>query len=176
MVWSGNRHRPGRTGIRLPKSSHEVREQNRGKYSPEQEDKIIGFWAECLARTQNLASAQTQLLSSLSLLSCYVKSIGEREERLLIAVAPHANEHFRAYEFLSELKRLVHISPAETNRVFGKMIETYSPTLDYEQAIVTIIRTLANRSDTRSDALRYANRLAPQLPTMVNLYRELTDR
>src|SRR5271170_2943126 len=33
MVRSGNRHRPGRTGIRLPESSHEVREQNRGKYS-----------------------------------------------------------------------------------------------------------------------------------------------
>jgi len=32
VVRSGNRHRPGRTGIRLPKSSHEVREQNRGKY------------------------------------------------------------------------------------------------------------------------------------------------
>jgi hypothetical protein len=33
MVRSGNRHRPGRTGIRLPKSSHEATEQNRGKYS-----------------------------------------------------------------------------------------------------------------------------------------------
>jgi hypothetical protein len=35
MVRSGNRHRPGRTGVRLPESSHEVSEQNRGKYSLE---------------------------------------------------------------------------------------------------------------------------------------------
>jgi hypothetical protein len=28
-----NRHRLGRTGIRLTKSSHEAREQNRGKYN-----------------------------------------------------------------------------------------------------------------------------------------------
>jgi hypothetical protein len=41
MVRSGNRHRPGRTGIRLPESSHEVREQNRGKYSSEREWRSI---------------------------------------------------------------------------------------------------------------------------------------
>ena len=30
--WCENLDRPERTGIRLPESSHEVREQNRGKY------------------------------------------------------------------------------------------------------------------------------------------------
>ncbi len=34
VVRPGNRHRPGRTGIRLPKLSNEVREQNRGKNRP----------------------------------------------------------------------------------------------------------------------------------------------
>src|SRR5271163_3834518 len=43
MVRSGNRHRPGWTGIRLPKSAHQVREQNRGKYSDNDKHALTGL-------------------------------------------------------------------------------------------------------------------------------------
>ena len=90
--------------------------------SAEQKGKIIALWAECLARTQHVVPSPIKVLASLSLLSCFMESIGEREERLLIAVAPYVEEHFHAHEFLEELNRLVDTNPVGTSRVFGKML------------------------------------------------------
>ena len=141
--------------------------------SAEQKEKVINFWAECLRKTQNLTLPPIQLLSTLSLLACYLQSIGEREEPLLVAVALHVDEHNYADIFLKELNRLVDTSPVETCRVLGHMIKTYRPMFDYENTISTLLRKLAKRSDTRLDALRYVERLGGRIPGMVDLFQEL---
>jgi hypothetical protein len=143
--------------------------------SAHEKGKISQFWAKCLIVTQNLPSAPKRLLASLSQLACYLESIGTEEERLLSAVVPHLDEDFHAWEFLKQLHRLVSVSPVEVARVFGKMIETYKPTFDYDNAIQTILKTLAHLSDTRADALRYAEQLVSRFPGLVQLYQELTS-
>jgi hypothetical protein len=143
--------------------------------STEQKEKVIAFWGECLRRTQNLAAPPITLLSTLSLLACYLQSIGEREEQLLVAVAPHVGENYNANAnmFLKELNRLVDISPVETCRVFGQMVQTYRPTFDYDNTISALLRKLVQHTDTRLNAIRYVERLGGQLPGMLDLYQEL---
>jgi hypothetical protein len=54
---------------------------------------ILEFWKACVVRTREVPPP-AQLLSALSRLSVYVTSLGQREEALLLAVAPHVGvEH-----------------------------------------------------------------------------------
>jgi hypothetical protein len=138
--------------------------------SAAQREKVLAFWAECLQRSQNLAALPTEFFSTLSMLACYVSSIGECEESLMTAVAPHVGAYYNINLFLKELNRLIDTSPGATSRVLEAVVNADIPYIDFEKTLAELLKKLAARSETRLDAIRYVNRLG-----LMDLYRELTE-
>ena len=64
-----------------------------------------------MARTRDAVPQPAHLLSALSRLSVYVTCLGEQEEALLLAVAPHVGVEYNADDFFKDLDRLVDNSP-----------------------------------------------------------------
>ena len=143
--------------------------------SDQQKALIVDFWYECVTRTEGVLPKPIQLLSTLSHLSCYLTSVDQREEELLLAVAPHVGVNYNADQFLKQLARLVDDNPVEVSRVLDKMLKGYKPDYDFEDRLKDLLRSLANRESTRIDALRLAEKLGGQLPGMVEVYKELTS-
>ena len=136
---------------------------------------IVEFWKACVARTRDAEPPPAHLLSALSRLSVYVTSLGEREEALLLAVAPHVGAEYNADDFFEDLDRLVDDSPAAVFRVLDAALKGYKPDYDFESRLKNLLHKLALRQETRNDALRLAERLVRQLPGMVEFYQEITS-
>lgn len=116
-----------------------------------------------------------KLLSALSLLTCYLKSVGPRELTWLLAVAPHVSVDYNADFFVEELGRLVDISPSQVGEVLDTLLLIYQPSFDFEDRFKNLVTKLAARSETRLHALRSAERLR-YIPGMVQLYAQISDR
>lgn len=136
---------------------------------------ILEFWKACVARTRDVVPPPSQLLSALSRLSVYVTSLGEEEEALLLAVAPHVGVEHNADEFFKDLDRLVDNSPAAVCRVLDAALKGYKPDFDFEDRLKKLLRKLALRQETRNHALRLAERLVGKLPGMIDFYQEITS-
>jgi hypothetical protein len=143
--------------------------------SDRQKALIVDFWYECVTRTRGVSPEPSQLLSTLSHLSCYLTSVDEREEELLLAVAPYVGVNYNADQFVEQLARLVDDNPVEVSRVLDKMLKAYKPDYDFEDRLKNLLRSLADCESTRIDALRLAEQLVGQLPGMVEVYKELTS-
>jgi hypothetical protein len=74
--------------------------------SIEQRDRVLQYWNRCIEWSGRFSEPPTQLLSSLSLLSCYLTTADGRERELLEAVAPYVQIGHNAYEFIDQLVRL----------------------------------------------------------------------
>ena len=118
MVWSGNRHRPGRTGIRLPKSPHEAREQIRGKYSHQGNFRYFenaeglksekGIEGKYVIATGELALSVIEVVSIYKELSDVEK--GFRQLKDVLAVRPiyhQVEERVKAHIFVAALALLI---------------------------------------------------------------------
>jgi hypothetical protein len=81
-----------------------VREQ---ELTVDQIERILCFWEKCVLWAQTLPEPPKSLLSALSRLIRYVTTLGDREIRLLMAVAPHVNVGYNADNFIEELDRLI---------------------------------------------------------------------
>lgn len=136
--------------------------------------RILAFWERCVAWAKMLSAPPAKLLSALGSLSCYVSSVGERERGLLVAVAPHVSVDHNADRFIEALEELAPKSPEAVSDVFGRMLDGYKPSFDFEGRIKSILTTLSRRRATRVRALEYTNRLVPYLPAMLQLYEELS--
>jgi hypothetical protein len=136
---------------------------------------ILEYWKECVARTRNEVPPPAHLLSALSRLGVYVTSLGEQEESLLLAVAPHVGVDYNADDFFKDLDRLVDDSPAAVCRVLDVALKAYKPDYDFEDRLKKLLRKLALREDTRNAALRLAERLVGHLSGMVEFYQEITS-
>jgi hypothetical protein len=137
--------------------------------SGDHREKVFLFWGQCVTCAQTVEPPPAKLLSALSLLSCYLESIGPRELAWLLAVVPHVSVDYNADFVVKELGRLVEISPLEVGEVFVALLATYQPSYDFEDKLKNIVTKLAERSETRSHALRSAERLR-YIPGMVQLY------
>jgi hypothetical protein len=115
------------------------------------------------------------LLSTLSRLSSYLTSVGQREKELLLAVAPHVGVNYNADQFIEELDRLADENTVEVSGVLDEMLKAYKPDYDFEDRFKNLLRKLANCESTRIDALRLAEQLVGRLPGMVEFYEEITS-
>jgi hypothetical protein len=104
-----------------------------------------------------------------------LKSIGQREQQILLAVAPHAGVAFNADQFIEDLSGLADASPVEVCEVLDEMLKVYKPDYDFENRLVNLLRKLASQESTRINAIRMAERLVGQLPDMVEFYQEITS-
>lgn len=139
--------------------------------SESQVERILSFWARCIAWIREAAIPPEELLSKLGRLSCYIKAVGKLEQQWLLAVAPYVHIGYNADYFIEELERLVDINPENVSAVLGKLLETFVPTFDYEDRLKSLLKKLAAHGE-REDAIIYTNRLR-QLPGMEQLYAEL---
>jgi hypothetical protein len=144
-----------------------LRQQN---VTDDQREHILQFWDRCIIWAHGQVSLPVGLLSALSGLAAYVTVLHTRERRLLLAVAPHVGIDFRVYEFLSELLRLTEQDELVIVEVVDAMIKAHAPEYDYEDRLQKLLRTLAKKG-RKNDVLRILDRL----PTMHNLYNELTE-
>ncbi len=140
--------------------------------SDEQKERILQYWTSCIARAKKLPETPTQLLSSLSMLTCYLATADSQDRELLEAVAPYVHFGHFAYEFVDQLVRLVEKSPVGVSAVLGKMIEGGVPEFDYDDKLKTLLRILAEKGQ-KQDVLLYAERLR-SIPGMQRLFDELT--
>ena len=109
----------------------------------------------------------------MSRLVCYLEAIGGKEKEWLLAVAPYVQVAHNADEFIEELCRLVDENVAEVSAVFGRVLETYSPSWDFQDRIKSLLTKLAEHG-RKADALAYAERLR-HLPGMTQLYGQLSS-
>lgn len=143
--------------------------------SDRQKALIIDFWYECVTRTRDVVPSPAPLLSTLSRLSSYLTSVGQREKELLLAVAPHVGVNYNADQFIEELDRLADENTVEVSGVLDEMLKAYKPDYDFEDRFKNLLRKLANCESTRIDALRLAEQLVGRLPGMVEFYEEITS-
>ena len=140
----------------------------------DQTERILCFWEKCVVWAQTLPEPPKSLLSALSRLIRYVTTFGDREVRLLMAVAPYVKVRYNADNFIEELDRLVEQDPAKVSSVLGKVLDAYAPDYDYEDRLKKLLTKLAE-SGRRKDVLLYADRIR-QLPGIDQLYKQLAER
>jgi len=139
----------------------------------DQIERILCFWEKCVLWAQTLPEPPKSLLSALSRLIRYVTTFGDREIRLLMAVAPHVKVGYNADNFIEKLDRLIEQDPAKVSSVLGKVLETYEPDYDYEDRLKKLLIKLAERG-RREDVLLYADRIR-KLPGIDQLFKQLAD-
>lgn len=140
--------------------------------SVEQKERVIKYWDRCLVWCRALSAPPTALLSSLSLLACYLNTADGREGELLQAVAPFVYFGHNSYEFVNELARLAHVSPDGVSIALGLMIKARVPEFDYDDQLKKLLRTLAEK-DKKQDVILYAEQMRG-LPGMQDLFDNLT--
>ncbi len=140
--------------------------------SPAQVERIFSFWARCVAWSRDAAEPPAKLLSQLGRLSCYIKSVEDREQEWLLAVAPYVHVGYNADDFIQELDRLADISPAKISAVLGKVLETFVPTFDFQDRLKSLLTKLS-RLGKLQEAILYADQLR-HLQGMAQLYAKLT--
>lgn len=140
--------------------------------SPAQVERILAFWARCVACSRVAAEPPAKLLSKLGRLSCYIKSVEDREQEWLLAVAPYVHVGYNADDFIEELDRLADISPAKISAVLGKVLETFVPSFDFQGRLKSLLTKLAAHG-RRDEAISFANRLR-HLRGMEQLFAQLT--
>lgn len=141
----------------------------------EQIEKVFLFWERCVAWAKTVEPLPAKLFSALSLLTCYLQSIGARELPWLRAVAPHVSFDYNADFFVEELGRLVDVSPAQVADVLVALLETYEPAFDFEDMLKKLVTKLGAQPETREHALRAADRLR-YIPGMIQLYAQIAEQ
>jgi hypothetical protein len=143
--------------------------------SDDHKEKILLFWGHCVTWARAADPLPAKLLSALSLLTCYLESVGPRELAWLLAVAPHVSVDYNADFFVEELGRLVDISPSQVGDVLDTLLSIYQPAFDFEDRFKNLVTKLAARPETRPHALRAAERLR-YIPGIVQLYAQIAHR
>ena len=143
------------------------------KLEPEQVDRIIVFFNHAIDWSQSLDKPPPKLLSSLSMIICYIKSIDDKLLKRLKYVTPYLG--YNGSRFLEELERLAENYMDEVCKIFRKLSETYLPSYDHEDRLKLFIITMAGyNSDMKIVALRYTDKLANiGTPGMMELHLEL---
>jgi hypothetical protein len=142
----------------------------------EQREKILLFWEKCVSWAKTIDPVPARILSSLSLLSCYLdETVGPRELSLLLTVAPHVSVDYNGSFFIEELDRMVEKSWLQVGEILVLLLQTYWTSFDYEDRLKTLILKLAEHPETRPHAIRSAERLR-SLPGMLQVYETLVSQ
>jgi hypothetical protein len=131
----------------------------------DQKKRIIDFFNQCVTWAKDLREPPKKLLSSLSRLSCYLLTVTEHEQELLLTIAPYVNVNHNFTFLIKELDRLANTSPAEISTVLGKVLESYSPLHDYKDHLKLLLIKLFKAGE-RVKVLGYAERLRNSLPQL----------
>lgn len=141
--------------------------------SDQQVQRIVHFWHRCVDVACRGDSPAEQLLSSLSRLACFIRSISPKEEALLTSVAPYTHIGHNAHWFIEELERLADGNPPAVSRLLNLALDVHQPLFDFEDRLKSIARKFA-KYQMRDEALRLVDRLR-RLKGMAELFEELSN-
>ena len=164
---------PGRTEDLCFASSF-LSQIGRKDLSEAQTERILKFWERCLEWCRNEPKPPASLLTDLSRLVLQLDSIGDRELRWLLEVAPYVHIAYNSDHFITELDRLVDASPTEVVIVLRKLFETPAPIYDYSEKFPKLLKAMAAKG-YRGDAVELAEKIRENIPGALNLYKELTE-
>lgn len=137
----------------------------------EQIERIVVYWEKCVEWCNSISAPPARIFSTLSRLSCYFQSVGDRETRLLRNVAPYVHEGYNTDDFIEELDRLVETNPAAISAVVGIVIKAHIPVFDYQDRIKSLLKKLSEFG-LHEDALRHADQLRT-ITGMVEFFEQL---
>ena len=137
-------------------------------------ERILSYWDKCIKWSSTAVKPPEELLSNLSLLSCYLGSIKKRELEWLLAVSTHVQVGHNFEYFIEQLDRLADANPDEVCTVLGKVIETYDPDFDFQDKLKLLLTKLA-KCGRREYIISFTERLR-HLPGIRQLYNDLTQR
>lgn len=141
--------------------------------SPAQVERILTFWNRCVVWSRAVAEPPVKVLSKLGRLSCYIKVVEDREMDWLLAVAPYVHVGYNADDFIEELDRLVEVSPANICVVLGRVLESFTPTFDFQDRLKSLLVKLSKLGKLQ-EAISYANQLR-HLPGIPQLFTQMTE-
>jgi hypothetical protein len=142
------------------------------KLNEEQVRKVLAFWKRSVAWSQSQKPAPALLLSRLSRLSPYLKTLDTEAKELLLEVVPYVHNDYATGQMVEELARLVDSNPAGTAEVLERMLDANAPNYDLDDKLKGLIEKLADLG-LRAEAIRCTEKLRKSLPGMVDLYRRL---
>lgn len=138
----------------------------------DQKGAILLFWDRCVTWSKTTKANPANILSSLSLLACYLPKVGPRELAWLLAVAPHVSRDYNADQLIEELERLADISPVEVAQVLFAVLTNHHPSYDGGDTLKKLLIKLAANAETRSTSILCLDRVR-DLPGMIQLYAQL---
>lgn len=157
----------------LAAASHFFWSVSKQQLIDEQVERIMQFWQMCVEVTRRGRAPSDQLLSSLSRLACYVRSIGTNEEILLTSVAPYAHIGHNADWFIEAMERLANDNPQAVSRLLNILLDTHQPTFDFEDRLKSIALKFSEQQ-MRDEAIKLVDRLR-RLRGMAELFDQLTN-
>jgi hypothetical protein len=118
----------------------------RDKNNKKLKDKVYQLWPLILDITDVTTKEGRKLASTLCQWASFVDNIDPVVESWLLKIAPYAEESYNAPRFLESLAEISDAQPIEAQKVWIKMLESYS--YDYpEEAFRRIFRNLLARGD-----------------------------
>ena len=140
---------------------------------PEQVDRIIVFFNRMIDWSQSLDEPPAKLLSSLSMVICYIKYIDDEVLKQLKYVTPYLG--YNGSRYIEELERLDENYTHEVCDIFRRLSETYLPSYDHEDRLKSFIKMIAGKDkEMKIVALHYVDNLAKNgMPDMMELHLEL---
>jgi hypothetical protein len=110
---------------------------------PEKIDLIIEFWSASDAMLVQAKLPAPAVRSSLSHLAVFVKTVGDRERRLLLSVAPYVQTNYNAMQFIEQLDRLAAEYPEPVAQALLLVLRSDVPIYDTGTLIFDLIVKLA---------------------------------
>jgi hypothetical protein len=142
------------------------------KLTPEQVRKVIAFWKKCIEWSKTQEKPPSALLSQLSRLSTYLKTLDDAAKTLLLEVVPYVHTDYSSGQMVEELSRFVGQNPAGVAEVLERMLEANAPNYDLDNRLKGLIESLAG-AGLRAEAIRCTEKLRKSLPGMLDLYKKL---
>ncbi len=104
-------------------------------------EKVFELWRRLIDIIDGKTKEGRKLASNLCRWAVFVTKIDETVEDWLMRIAPYAEEAYNSYELLKSLARISKYQPLEAQKIWIKMLESYS--YDYpEDAIRQIFKNL----------------------------------
>ena len=123
--------------------------------------------------TQN--KTHQKLLSSLGLLTAYLKRISAEQKNWLLTIAPFIEQNYNSHFLLEYLEAMVQDNPADVGEITLAILKHNRPDFDFENRYQSIVRKLASRGLIAMAKDICNQQGLRELPEIEKLHRELRE-
>ncbi len=138
-------------------------------------DLIIDFWRKCMGKVDTQNKTHQKLLSSLGLLTAYLKRISAEQKNWLLTIAPFIEQNYNSHFLLEYLEAMVQDNPADVGEITLAILKHNRPDFDFENRYQSIVRKLASRGLIAMAKDICNQQGLRELPEIEKLHRELRE-